>query len=206
VKRSDAAKLWAMFATAYAEGLRWLDGQVLADGRTQYDETADLYQRFMLDLPYEAADAAVRRLIATWQPTSANRYPSIPTLRAAVLAQQTGRRRSGIEAWGDLRKMTGSYEESRFDEMDPIVRQCLDALGWIEWSPFFSAARGEFMKWKLVLGENEAADRARFVELYDRIAAAQHEDTIVGALAPPLPRRQMGAGVAALLREAKERA
>lgn len=192
MKPSEAAKIWAMFATAYAEGLRWLDDE-------QRAETGRLYGDFLLDLDYRAANAAVRRLIATWMPTSANRYPPIPVVRAAVLAQQTGRRRTGIEAWGDLRKLTGAYERERLDEIDPILRQCIEGFGWIEWRPFFSAARGEFQKWSVVLGENEAADRARFCELYDRLAGAAQEDAIVGQLAPPLPRRRIGAGLAALL-------
>lgn len=199
MKRSEAAKLWAMFATAYAEGLRWLESQPAAEGRTQFDETAALYQGFLVDLDYAAADAAVRRLIATWLPTSANRFPPIPVVRAAVLAQQAGRTRSGIEAWADIRKLTGAYEREKLDEIDPLLRQCIEGLGWIEWRPFFSSVRGEFLKWTLALGENEAADRARFCELYDRLAGAAQEDAVVGALVPPLPRRMMGMGLAALL-------
>lgn len=206
MKPSEAAKVWAMFATAYAEGLRWLVP-------AQEEATAKLYGDFLLDLDYRAADAAVRRLIATWMPTSANRYPPIPVVRAAVLAQQTGRPRTGIEAWADLRKLTGAYERERLDEIDPILRQCLEGFGWIEWRPFFSVARGEFQKWSVVLGENEAADRARFCELYDRLASAAQEDAIVGQLAPPLPQRRIGPGarplgevIAALMPGTKENA
>lgn len=187
--RSDAAKLWAMLATAYAEGMRWLD-------EAQRRDVARLYVEFLLDLEYAPADAAVRRIIATWAPTSANRYPPIPVLRAAVLAQTEGRRRSGLEAWGDLQRLTGTYEAERLQGLDPLVRQCLETLGWLEWRPFYSAARGEFQKWTVALGENEAADRARFCELYDRLAAAAQEDAVVGLLAPPLPRRQLALGEA----------
>jgi hypothetical protein len=187
VRPSEAAKIWAVFATAYAEGLRWLEAK-------QLPITASLYQEFLLDLDAETAVAAVRRLIATWQPTSANRYPPIPVVRAAVLAQQTGRPRTGIEAWADLRTLTGSYERERLETLDPVFRQCVEGLGWVEWRPFFSVARGEFTKWTIALGENEASDRARFCELYDRLAGAAHEDAIVGALAPPLPRPQLPRG------------
>lgn len=203
MKRSEAAKLWTMIATAYAEGLRWLNGAPDGEGKTQLDRTAELYELFLVDLDYETASAALKRLIATWAPTSANRYPPISVMRAAVLAQATGRRRSGIEAWGDTRKLSGSYTEDRLDKLDPIVRQCLDTLGWIMWRVVTSAGQ-DVRRWHLSSeSENEASDRSKFCELYDKLAAGVAEDALVGELAPPLPRRQLGAGVAALLPEPK---
>jgi hypothetical protein len=198
VKPSQAAAIWAMFATAYAEGLRWLGSQLEA--------TAALYQRFLLDLDYEHAEAAVVRLIATWAPTSANRYPPIPVVRAAVLEQQAGRARTGIEAWGDLRALSGSYERERLDEIDPHVRRCIEDLGWVVWSPYFSVSRGEFQRWRVARdGENEASDRARFCELYDRLATTERQDAIVGRLAPRPSARRMGlVSFAALMPGAKE--
>ena len=200
MKRSDAAEIWALFTAAYAEGLRWLEPK-------QREHVASLYIDFLVDLDYDAAGPAVRRLIATWTPTSANRYPPIPVVRAAVLAQREGRPRSGLEAWADVKALTGAYEQSKLDEIDPAVRECIEGLGWVRWHPFYSAARGEFRKWTVCSdSDNEASDRARFCERYDEIAEAAREDAIVGQLAPPLPRRQLGGRVLRLLPEPKESA
>lgn len=200
MKRSQAAKLWTLIATAFAEGLRWLDTTPDTAGKSQLERTAELYESFLVDLPYEAADAAIRRLIATWMPTSANRYPPIPVVRAACLAQLAGRRRTGIEAWGDVRKLSGAYDESRLEELDPHVRTALETLGWVRWRDYYSAERGDHRKWTISSeSENEASDRARFCELYDRLAAASTEDAIVGQLAPPLPQRIGSAPIAGIL-------
>ncbi len=194
MKPSEAAKIWTLLATAYAEGLRWLD-------KKQLPATSALYESFLLDLDYAAADAAVRRVIATFVPTDARRYPPIPVLRAAILAQTSGRPRTGLEAWGDVRKLTGSYTSDRLDDLDPNTRTVLETFGWIVWRTYFRAG-AEIQRWTVSSeSENEASDRARFAELYDRLAGRAQEDAIVGALAPPLPQRAIGGAPPALVAE-----
>ncbi len=203
MKPSEAAKIWTLLATAYAEGLRWIaSGPKDDDGKTQLDRTGELYESFLRDMePYSAADAAVRRVIATFVPTDAKRYPPIPVLRAAILAQTSGRPRTGLEAWGDVRKLTGSYTADRLDDLDPATRTVLETFGWIVWRTYFRAG-AEIQRWTVSSeSENEASDRARFAELYDRLAGRAQEDAIVGALAPPLPQRRIGGAPPALVAE-----
>lgn len=126
-------------------------------------DTVELYERMLLDLDCAAANAAVARLIQ-----SSKFLPSIAEVRQAVHSVQAGPRRTGLEAWGDVTRAiryTGSYRSPKF--ADPIVAHVVDSLGWLE----------------LCRSTNDVADRARFVEAYDAVAARERSEQ---ALAPAL--------------------
>jgi hypothetical protein len=117
--------------------------------------TVAAYQRMLGDLDYPAANAAVERLIATskWLPTVAE-------IREATLALNVGEIRPGGEAWGDVPRAIRRYGYMRtpgqdFDFDDPAVAAAVKAMSWQE----------------LCSSENAVADRARFIELYDQLAA-----------------------------------
>jgi hypothetical protein len=148
------------------------------------DATADVYESMLLDLPFPAVQAAIQRLVCTskWLPT-------IAEIRAAAADQERGPVRKGVEAWGDVLaeiRRTGAHGVPSF--VDPLVADCVNAMGW----------RG------LCLGDNEAADRARFAELYDALAARGRADVVSGR---PLPAPRAGLAPASriglLLPEAK---
>ncbi len=171
----EAAKLVAMLATAWPEGLRWQDEHQQAEQRR-------LYRQFLLDLPYAAGDAAVVRLIATWKPTAAQRWPSIADLRAAIAEQLAGRRMLGAEVWGEICRLVRRYGAHRtpgvdFEVGDPVVAAVISEIGWRE----------------LCLSEERVADRARVIELADQLGARETTDRVVGRLAPPIPQRRLAA-------------
>lgn len=171
----EAAKLVTMLITAWPDAMRWLTEEQQADTRR-------LYREFLTDLPYQAGDAAVRRLIATWRPTSAQRWPSIAELRGAIVTQQGGRALTGGEAWGQIRKLISKYGAHRapgidFQIADPLVAQVVASIGWSE----------------LCSSENATADRARCIDLCEQLAAREVADRTVGQLAPPIPVRRLEA-------------
>jgi hypothetical protein len=171
VKESEAAKLLAMLITAFPDEWRFLSDE-------QQRDTRALYARMMIDLDYARADAAVVRLIAT-----ARKMPKVSELRAMVSKLSRGREHNGGEAWGVVRRLIGRYGYMRtpgadFEISDPLIARCVEAFGWRT----------------LCDGGYQAADRARFVDLYDRLAAEQGEDLAVGRIAAPIPARQLGAG------------
>ncbi len=133
------------------------------------EATAEVYEAMLADLPFAATQAAVARLVATskW-------FPTVAEIREAVVAVERGAVRSGVEAWGDvvqaIRKVGAYRPPPAF--ADPIVTECVELTGW----------RG------LCLGENEAADRAKFVQLYDALAARDRTDAQAGR-ALPAPTR-----------------
>lgn len=135
------------------------------------DRSFALYERLLADLDYTTTNAAIERLIATskWPPT-------IAEIREAALALVDGETRPGGDAWGDVLRAIGRYGNERipgyhFDFDDPVVAQCVAALQWRE----------------LCLSENQVADRARFIELYDRATATRRRSMLSESL--PAVRR-----------------
>jgi hypothetical protein len=129
-------------------------------------ETSAVYERMLADLDYPAANAAVERLLAT-----AKFMPTIAEIREATLAVCAGEVRPGGEAWGAVLRATGSHGYVRppgegWEFTDPITAQCVKALGW-----------------KAICdSENQAADRARFIELYDKLAATGRRSQLSAGL------------------------
>lgn len=129
-------------------------------------ETAKAYERMLRDLDVRATTAALEHLMAT-----RNYMPTIAEVRAAVAEMQQGPVRPGGEAWGDVVRAVGRYGYYRtpgedFKLLDPVTMRCIDALGWRN----------------LCSSENSQADRARFIELYDRLAKQDRTETVAGVL------------------------
>lgn len=124
--------------------------------------TSQVYEKMLADLDYVAANAAVERLIAT-----ARFMPTVAEIRDAAMTLTTGEKRPGGDAWGDVLKAVrrfGRYRDPVFD--DPLVARCVAALGWVE----------------ICDSENQQADRARFIQLYDELAVSDRKDRVAGQL------------------------
>lgn len=142
----ESQKLVTMLVTAYPN---WI-GRLPSD---QQQTTMALYRRMILDLSYASANAAIERMIAT------SRFPpAIAEIREAVQTLELGPARTGAEAWGDVMRGFQRFaidSSPRFD--DPAVDRLVRSFGWRE----------------LSLSENTTADRARFIDAYERIAATE---------------------------------
>lgn len=140
--QAEAAKLVAVMLAAFPQS-------------RASAQTSQVYERMLADLDYPAANAAVERLLAT-----ARFMPTIAEIRETALALTVGEQKQGGEAWGDVLRMIGRYGARRYDDgwtvpiADPVAARTVAALGWVN----------------LCDSENQAADRARFIELYDRLA------------------------------------
>lgn len=150
-------------------------------GEKQIEDMAAAWAMLLEDIDYADGSAALKRWLAT-----SHWLPAPSQLRAIVAEAKHGRKRPGGDAWGDVLAevgRTGRYRQPRF--ADPLVARAVDALGWMQ----------------ICDSENAIADRARFVELYDRLASADAEDrsvaTLPGVARPALPERtgstQLGA-------------
>lgn len=134
----------------------------------QVEETSKIYRIMMRDLDFSAAKIAVQRLLAT-----AKRLPTIADIREAMLEVGVGGKRSGAEAWGDVRKAVsqfGAYREPRF--ADPLVAEAVDAIGW------HVICKSE---------ETDPAPRAKFADAYNRLAGAARKEAAIapGSGVPP---------------------
>jgi hypothetical protein len=128
--------------------------------------TSQTYELHLADLEAVGALEAVNRLIRTskWLPT-------IAEIRGMVVDVSEGPRRLGGEAWADVNnavRFIGSYRPPPVFE-DPIVARCVDAMGWKN----------------LCLSTNDAADRARFIEIYEGMVDRQRADIVAGRALPP---------------------
>jgi hypothetical protein len=129
-------------------------------------ETVTTYVRMLADLEYVAANAAVERLLAT-----AKFLPTIAEIREAALTVNAGEIRPGGDAWGEVLRAIARHGRMRvpgqdFHFADPVTAQCVESLTWRE----------------LCDSENQAADRARFVELYDKLAAQNRRSQLSESL------------------------
>jgi hypothetical protein len=124
------------------------------------EATCATYEAMLLDLDAELATKAIRRLIQT-----AKFRPAISEIREAAASVELGDKRSGMEAWGDVLqaiRAVGGYSSPRFD--DPLVATAVERMGWKN----------------LCWGDaSDASDRARFVELYDALAARRQRNFVI---------------------------
>lgn len=130
------------------------------------EATHKLYERMLLDLDHATTDQAVTRLIATskWPPT-------IAEIREASMALKLGPCRTGGEAWSDAlaeAARTSRYGKPRF--ADPLVAQAVRM--WCSWRDFCASP------------EDDPGGRARFIELYDQLAARARADVVSGIALP----------------------
>lgn len=140
------------------------------DKRTQ-EVTFAAWASMLEDIAPADGMAALKRHAATnkWPPTVAE-------IRSIVAESQHGRRRSGIDAWGDVRAAVsrdGRYRTPTF--ADPIVARVVESLGWVE----------------ICDSEDETVTRAHFAKAYDTIAVGAAEDRSVASL-PGAARPALG--------------
>lgn len=125
-----------------------------------------LWDRMLADLDYALVNAAVDRHTAT------SRFPPTPAaIREAALAVAVGEVRPGADAWADVLAAIGRFGRYRspgvdFDFGDQVLDACVTPAIWRE----------------LCDGENRTADRARFIELYDKAAATHRRQQLTGSL------------------------
>lgn len=136
-----------------------------------HEGTSQVYETMLADLDYERVDAAIGRLLKT-----ARFMPTIAEIREAVVESENGQVRPGGDAWGDVIAAVHRYG-SRRDPVfvDQLVGRCVSSFGWEA----------------ICLSEDITADRARFIELYDRLAKVQRKEgqTAIGARMPRIAIR-----------------
>ena len=124
--RDEVFKLLAVIEAAYPKG-------------EFPKERAEIYARFLRDLDYKAASAAVTKLIAT-----SKFVPTIADIRSAV-AELT----AGIpEPEEALEEVVEAARRGRYEFSHPAVKRAVDALGWeyIQYSEDPGVWRSQFLR------------------------------------------------------------
>jgi hypothetical protein len=138
---------------------------------------AAVYTAGLLDLDFGRVRAAVDRLVK-----SSKWIPTIAEIREAAVDVAHGTRVPGGEAWGKCLAMIRRYGSHRhpgadFPVDDPILLATISSFSWRD----------------LCHGDNAAADRARFIELYDQLAKGERKEAAIApnatSKALPSPHR-----------------
>lgn len=138
MKESEAQKLFNMLRCAFP-------------GQRLTNETAEVYEQFMLDLDFEATKRAIASLIGT---RVEGFIPTIGAIRKAVLDITSGPQRTGAEAWQEALEQVravGWCGKPTF--ADPLVAEALRLFG--SWQEFCASP------------EDDAPGRARFIAHYE---------------------------------------
>lgn len=133
--------------------------------------TAKVYASALDDLGEDEVNQAIMFLVKT-----SERLPTVAKIRATVLELRYGPARPGGDAWGDVVREIRRQGLSGLSAFaDPLVAKAVSRLGWGE----------------LCRSENPAADRARFIELYDALVREErhHAAARLGATSELLPQR-----------------
>jgi hypothetical protein len=144
------------------------------------EENAAVYEAFLSDLEFGLASAAITGLVNT------SRFlPSIAEIRAACLDSRDGKVRGAEDAWGDVVseiRRVGAYGAPQLS--DPLAAYAVERLGWRN----------------LCGSSNDAADRARFCELYARARDRERESVQSSpGLRGSAGQRRLSSAVAGLL-------
>jgi len=124
----------------------------------QRDEAVSVWNIMLSDIPLEVAKLALYRLIATlkFPPTIAEMRESIATVRYEPLPDAG-------DAWGEVNqaiKRYGGYREKEaLESLREPVRSVVQRMGWQE----------------LCTSENDIADRAHFLRIYEAMERRTHE-------------------------------
>lgn len=123
--------------------------------------TIEVYERFLDELEPSALDRAVKAAIRTCK-----FRPTVSEVLELARVTDQGARRTGAEAWGDVVKAireVGAYRVPTF--ADEITAYAVERLGWRN---------------LCVEGSSDAADRARFVEVYDAASGRRDRGEQIG--------------------------
>ncbi|HEX3865624.1 MAG TPA: hypothetical protein VHV78_02690, partial [Gemmatimonadaceae bacterium] len=165
----EALKLVAVLTTALPRDWSFLTP-------SQRKDTGAIYVRMLADLPYPAANAAVESLLA-----SATHMPTIAEVRAATLRATHGDARPGGDAWGDVLRLTSYRDDADITGIDQLALYVCERMGWVK-RRVMSRRGADVKQWCVARGDNESADRARFIELYEQLASKRRHEANVSQL------------------------
>ncbi|NMA64746.1 MAG: hypothetical protein GX957_00695 [Clostridiaceae bacterium] len=129
-------------------------------------EQFDFWYSMLKDLDYAIAEAAVKKLVC-----ESPYPPTIADIRKAAADVSSPKLQSASDAWGEITSAIRNYGwynvVGALDSMSPLTRKVAKIMGFRE----------------LCLSENQMADRAHFLKLYETLERREKADR---ALPEPL--------------------
>ena len=126
------------------------------------DALITLWTKMLADVTYDVVEAAVEKYM------SESIYPpTIADIRARIADITIIREKTGIEAWGDVKhaiRKYGTYREAdAMKYLGGVAQKVVEAIGFRT----------------LCMSENEMADRAHFLKVYDVMAYRERQDALL---------------------------
>jgi len=125
-----------------------------------WEATRKGYVMMLSDMPIEILDAAVKQCVSTCE-----FFPTIAALRRAAAEIQIGESAypPAAQAWGEFLYLALHYGHDHKPQINnPLMDKAIDALGWYE----------------LCMSENQVADRARFIEVYNQYLDRERREMV----------------------------
>lgn len=123
--------------------------------------TAELWYRMLADLPYEIAEKALLRVLAT-----AKHFPTVAEIREAAVELTSDPVPTAMEAWAEVRRAISLYgyyrEEEALASLSPATAQVVRWIGWQE----------------ICASEQPDVIRAQFRMAYERYVARAKEEAV----------------------------
>lgn len=170
MNRQETAKLLAvMFAACPTQATKISERDRLT--------MLDAYTSLLDDVSYEHGNAALRVLLQTrtW-------LPSVAEIRTTAIELSRGHVLPGGEAWGAVVKAIGKHGGYKQPGADFTFADSTTARVVLA------------MDWRLLCSStNATADRARFVELYDKLASQSQREAVSPQLAEARAVRELPA-------------
>ena len=121
-----------------------------------------LWTKMLEDTEYFIAEAAVEKFLA-----ESVYPPTIADIRARIADLTVIKEKTAIEAWDDVKTAIRKFGWYRANEamqsLGGVTHKVVDAIGFKT----------------LCISENEMADRAHFLKVYDTLAAREREDALM---------------------------
>lgn len=93
--------------------------------------TAELWARMLADVPYEVAEKALMKVLAT-----AKYFPTVAEMREAVAELTSPQVPDAMDAWGEVVRAIRNYgyyrQEEALASLSPITRKVVENIGWQE--------------------------------------------------------------------------
>lgn len=178
---AEAAKIVTVVLSAYPS-------QATRLSEDAAEPMISTYALLLADIDYEMANRAVCVLVQTEK-----FMPSVSEIRAACIEIERGPQRPGGDAWGDVIALRKFANLETIKQVDPITLKICQQFGWIEYRTLWRGG-ADIEQWHVVSGENEAADRARFIDLYDQLNKQAHRETVAPVLAAARTTRERELG------------
>lgn len=122
----------------------------------------ELWTRMLSDVSFDIAQIAIEKYIS-----ESVFPPTIADIRQRIADITVFPEKTAIEAWGEVTKAIreyGSYNEIKaMDSFMGITRKVVEAIGFKT----------------LCISENEMADRAHFLKVYDNLAERERKDSLM---------------------------